>query len=1481
MRSSNQWLINLSKDELLWAKNLATLPSMIHFEYMQLKNLAAQGQVYGVLLQCKDTYETVLRIPVIMALVVIDSDPKYKDGSEYNDIMKAFLESPMSMGNWNNLARVIIKNNKKLNLPENLIKILEKTRKLYNTEITDKVSDVVAWRNDTIGHGALKFEGDSNYQEEVKSLLNLLKEYFDGEGKLSIKGLYDSIYFQCSENKLVGDCYDKNAEHDLILHIAGSAFNVSNYINDCNLKWYLFESFYCRKNLVKYSSYIDGKNNTVQNKYFSDLYEKHVLQGNKDAAVASDYISRAEDLILEYLNMPTDYVNPEKLVELLQEQMDALGKGVITIFMERGTGKSAFANQMSGLYHSKPLLKNTLSRCYHVSNAALRGVSDFTNSITNGFRHSFNPADDLWGSTEELPSLTLESENPAEDMAVFLNFYHDKYRKDYTILVIDGIDETTEQSEFILNYIPSKERLDEGVFVVLTTRFSDEKTVQGKSKKYIEKATQLADEQLEIRRHEEINTELLKRYIEKHKNKFGLNNSIDKEALIKKSDYRILYLRAYLAMKDKVALDSTNETTFIESYMNYLLSFYGINQKQKLKEIAVSIALFPSISIKKYQEYLNCQEITYEFVGLFNDLLPVLTVVHLDGEDCYEFADAAYEDFVIDSYPDVVKDVVHYFNDSFNHHLGEYLRNGRRIQSDGTTKDKGDNKLNEKIMFFSEGLLNIWHKSKYSTLIYDLFFSNLNILALAYQLIKDEWANIGYGFIIKREIINVLGEGLNSSLQTKSGTTCKTWLRKICKELNKNNWCYLGRGDFFGEELKRMLFETSGFTALHEYLISNYKSIKNIKQWFWALIAFGVPNKILEIIREKREEFSFAIYMGYSSRDNLENLFGSVCSPKAEEQVLNYLILHYYGKKDIEKIKRCISIIEEKGYALQINNKILKFLNKPPKNKNSIKMVNNKIKKACKILLNYSFPLNNSTLLNEVVDTVKLTHHNYSYNWNNNPIRFKDLYNAFYQRLCFEKKNGNLEYFVESISNYFAVCGLPVENLIRDIIDANLTFAHHDGFPETFFSGLWSLGGLIIYEKDEYHDEYDDEGVRVLSPFSQIDLFEEPVINSLEAEPFINDIPVKKLFNYQRHIEVSVMDVLEVKGLFNSYFEVDTFINQSGRIEFTYRDYREKEVLQLIMYWIKELKQTNYAKNKYTNLLLFILMTVPIEYEDYKDVTQEEPPLTLEELVYTTDTCAFLFWCLKYCSTPLFSLNKIQDLHGHIYCTDNTLLLLREYFENGKIEQFNYLLSAMEETIPIIDKNLVTNHLTEAMCEIQKYRFLNVRKKYGFSNDFDQYIINGVYYRIKKIEKIVKELTTDEDFVDLAYNIELVLEFAWQTREWKEGYSYCRLFINLLNEKVSTCTYLLAESLKEEILIIENCKRFFSLLANEKDEALNPKIPMISLYKQLSHQVIATDWGSGPRVEILFDAISDIQRIDFEDENHLRDFLNFKLKSLQ
>jgi len=1141
MRSSNQWLINLSKNESLWATELDTLPSMIHFEYMQLKRLAQEGQVYGVLLQCKDTYETILKIPVIMALVLIDSDPKYKDGSDYSDIMKAFLESPMSMGNWDNLARVIIKKNKTLNLPDKLISILEKTRKLFNSKITSTVSNVVAWRNDTIGHGALKFEDDDNYQEEVKSLLTLLKVYFDGDvkegsqqrGLLNLlkkyingeeerpkKGLYDSLYFQCGDNKLIADCYVNNVARDLILHIEEESYVVSNYINDYDLKWYLFDSFYCRKNLVKYSSYIDGKNNTVQNKYFTDLYEKHVLKGNKDTAVVSNYISRAEDLILECLNMPTDYVKPVKLVELLQEQMDALRKGVITVFMERGTGKSAFANQMSGLYHSEPLLKNSLSRCYHVSNAALRGVSDFINSINNGFRHSYNPADDLWGSTEELPSLTLDSNNPAEDMAKFLNFYHDKYQKDFTILVIDGIDETAKQSETILSFIPSKDQLDDGVFVVLTSRFNDEETVQGKSKEYIQKVTRLTDGQLQIRRHDKSNVELLKRYIAKHENRFGFTNTVDKDTLIKKSDFRILYLRAYLAMKNPVALDNTNEVKFIESYMNYLLSFYGINQKQKLKEIAVSIALFPSISIKKYQEYLDCQEITYEFVGLFNDLLPLLTVTHLDGEDAYEFADIAYADFIIEEYSDVVKDMIGFFYQALDKLLLSKETNDIYGSHLIFTYFTVDNKKTNDIIFFSTGFITIWNWTLKHCNVPEKNFDKILVL---YDMMKYyPWTQYGYGKFLKNETANCILQYLFLGLK-RSGVAA--W-RIMTKKINQS---------IIDKKLEETFYSNSSFRKIRDYLINSYLEVEEIEDWFWIL-ATDVSQRVIEIVKAINQEIKFVYRIYGETRYDMrmvgreknekyidswtEEILIADFSEKCEELILNHLLTFYSICRNnrYDLAKKCLQKIRAKRYRILVDKKVIDRIDNGTSQQ---AIFHRNAKDSIEILLDFQKSFERS--FGQVMPLSRYSILDLTYEllgkFNKEDIAEEDvkgLNSAFYRRINHEKEKGSLDTFLNGYNGF----------LVVDLITKNI---------EQIMKGTFGEG-------NELHEEL----LKLIESIKENVNLDNKNIYTLLAQMMYLSVECLEN-NYRDEEALSSLEKLvyeiDTKGFFASYF---TFPSDSG-----------------------------------------------------------------------------------------------------------------------------------------------------------------------------------------------------------------------------------------------------------------------------------------------------------------------------------------------
>ena len=292
------------------------------------------------------------------------------------------------------------------------------------------------------------------------------------------------------------------------------------------------------------------------------------------------YIKREEERIFEYLNAPVEYVEPKWLVKELEERMEELGQGVITIFMERGTGKSAFANQMNGLYHSNTLIQAAFSRSYHIQNAVLRGISDFVNAINFGYRHSCNSDDDLYGSEEELPVISLHDENLQQSLASFLNTYHQLYQKDYTILFLDGIDELTSDTSDIMKFLPSREMLDEGIFIVLLSRFEDEQTVLGQSKEHIRRAANSADSIIELRRTSKFNVEVLKKFIMRNKPDATANQVDD---LIARADYRMLYLKAILAVAENYDFDNTNETKFISSFLDYVSSFYGINQRTKME----------------------------------------------------------------------------------------------------------------------------------------------------------------------------------------------------------------------------------------------------------------------------------------------------------------------------------------------------------------------------------------------------------------------------------------------------------------------------------------------------------------------------------------------------------------------------------------------------------------------------------------------------------------------------------------------------------------------------------------------------------------------------------------------------------------------------------------------------------------------------------------------------------------------------------
>ena len=960
----------------------------------------------------------------------------------------------MTMGHWHALATVILRKNKSLQLPEPLINILKRTDNLYREDITPDVSDVMNWRNQTIGHGALRFEDDESCKEEIHSLTLLLKNYFDGGARYSVNDLYKNVYFVFNGLKLTGDnLIEPENDSELKLFVNTIEYEAKKFVNTHNLKCYLFDSYYSKKKQIKFTSYIDGQSELKNNGYFSDLFNKYVVKYSEDFSLQADVTSRQEDIILEYLNTPSEYIKPLQLIDSLVDIMDDISHGTIAVFMERGTGKSAFSNQMSGLYHKTSLIKNSFSRCYHVQNATLRGVNDFINSLNFSFRHSFDPGQDLWGSTDEMPVLAYDSQTPAEDLAAFLNYYHEKYRKENTILLIDGIDEMVAQSRKILEYIPSSDLLDDGVFIVLLSRFKDENTVVGTSKKYIEFTEKNSDAQIRIHRTDAENICILTQYINQQIKSERFPKNVNIEELIKKADYRFLFLKAYIGVKAEILLDNHDERRFVSNYLNYVLSFYGTKQKRKIKEIAVTIALFPSISIRKYKEYIDCTDITYEFIGMLNDLLPILTVLHINGEDIYTFADGAYSEFVLSEFSDVTDELIMAFYQSLVNNLQSYLKNDYLARHDEIKVD--EDLLNESIAFYVEGIISIWNAGLNNKYIREAFFSCDNGTYLCGRLQFDSWGRIGYGKYLKDALGNCYGDVVNYCLQHPEDRYATHWYKWTCARLQGTRYTRRHRENvIYGLELA--LASSKGFKQISSYVLENHNQLK-LENWFWVLKIVKI-DKSIEVLRLHTDLIdSYLDYLYLHERPVrrkkwINKLFETSLPANVEARVLNLQLRKLISspqfssnsKVTLTEVKKCLEEIRSKGYEL--DNTLIKDINETLKhlrgNNLTAERFKQKTEKAIYELLNFNNEWKNnrdkSCSLYKALRFIASEFANSPAFADPNDI--KELYSAFYKRMCFERNKRDWSFFIDV--EYF------LDHRIVDILKNEF------GEEETYYQAL-------------------------------------------------------------------------------------------------------------------------------------------------------------------------------------------------------------------------------------------------------------------------------------------------------------------------------------------------------------------------------------------------------------------------------------------
>ena len=675
------WMSTLINDTSLWAiDELKTghFPAPIVEEYMMLRRVVEEYNVYGTLLLIRDTFEGIIKFPVLMALIVLKNEMHTADLNDtddkqisYGKILNLVLADTLSMGTWKNIADHLSKKNNPFGLPHTLYSILKETKSVYNIKISKDYANIINWRNTTIGHGKCRFEDDPSYQQEVTTLLKILADYFK-----KVNDLYNDCYLVQNGQKICGTNWQINEDDPIILELNGQIYQTDEYIRKNYTSCFFFDTFMSQKRIEKHVDYVAGHETLIKDGYFHSLYKysQQILQDTESIHPRQRIINYNIDLSLAELNDEPHYEKPSALLETLQETMDSLEKGIITICMERGMGKSALINKLDGRYHEQELISQATIRCYYASNGQLLGLNDFLGSFNDAFCNGPTVTNHLRASGSELKTLT--STSSAQDMADILHEYNDYYytnhNSHYLIYCIDGIDELSADNRGILDFIPTSDMLEDGEFIILTSRLEEEETLNALNKENIRCAKNMSDKVITITRHDAEYKELLSKYVQ---SQLHISDPNEIHSVLERADYRFLYLKVFAALNisgnNRDILDTTDVRTVIDSFMKYLLFSYHEKGGRKLKIIAILIALFKGISLDEICEYITLEPLNVMILGCIHDLSPLLVSVRQNDASYYKFANVEYEHYTLHTYQDEFITALRMFQNSLDNYLAE------------------------------------------------------------------------------------------------------------------------------------------------------------------------------------------------------------------------------------------------------------------------------------------------------------------------------------------------------------------------------------------------------------------------------------------------------------------------------------------------------------------------------------------------------------------------------------------------------------------------------------------------------------------------------------------------------------------------------------------------------------------------------------------------------------------------------------------
>lgn len=635
-----KWTEVVIKDKEAWffCKAFEEYPFVIAHEYWRVCDLLEQGQTYGALMQIKDIFEVILKFYVLVAASEIFSKENADINNNEKNILVKLIDKRLSLGDWKSIGDQL--GNKKIRVNRTIKKVLNEVVKIYND------SSLVAWRNETIGHGALGFDSSREFIEKFKEHLIILKDHFynnyDSYSQIALKGVTDDGY---------KDLMGKNAlyTNDIICNRFEIIVNnhivieLIPYIMLIDKGMYFFDSYDYFDEITYYLNYPEGKKNQgiedikceIIRKYeFMDKSYKLTLSNSDNSAESKVYFEE-EEKILEGIMISKYMLPPTYLIDKVNEIFKQKEKGVILLQMESGMGKTTFATFLDELnsYRDNSSLENFIIKSYYINDINNYRVDDFERKVIDILR-SYKSNKTFKTIKVGFPIFRNDENNKAEEFARVLKKFKEIYMQvnnrgieEKLVFIIDGLDEIPNKEDIsIFNYIPTDDMLDEGIYVILTCRTNNEiSNSLFLRDKMDELLIKVGNSRIEITNIDKKYEEVLKEYIYK----FILNDKNDKdliENLLSISQRKFLYLkllREIYNFEENFNSIHAGED-LLEYYINRVGRVHGKYYKQFISTLLIVSLSEEPLTTKELSYFLNENEITFKFLAYLSDLKPML-----------------------------------------------------------------------------------------------------------------------------------------------------------------------------------------------------------------------------------------------------------------------------------------------------------------------------------------------------------------------------------------------------------------------------------------------------------------------------------------------------------------------------------------------------------------------------------------------------------------------------------------------------------------------------------------------------------------------------------------------------------------------------------------------------------------------------------------------------------------------------------------